>query len=222
MNDPEQQLRVANGRFAAATQALAREFQRGGAEWKEYWAAHEEVLSLERQLAATRGEEYAETIPFPVKWDCGTPLPHLLRNDHRTLLAFLLSEPDPNWDGTTVKLTSAAAPTPEPLGMVEFDYCVAAKLGAPNDEVIEGHPLHGRGLEAYRAQRVINSRWIKEVEAINSVHRLYRPERWHELQHFIFWFHDSTFECLARSYKVETHRLSVRELLHLMVERLIS
>ena len=42
------------------------------------------------------------------------------------------------------------------------------------------------------------------------------------MHHFIFWFHDSTFECIARSYKVETHRVSMKELLGLMVGRLVS
>ena len=81
--------------------------------------------------------------------------------------------------------------------------CVSAKLGDPNDEVFSGHPLQGKGLEAYAAQRVVNSRWLKEIETINSVHPQYRPAMWRDLQHFIFWFHDSTFECLARSFKVE-------------------
>ncbi len=68
----------------------------------------------------------------------------------------------------------------------------------------------------------MNSRWLKELEAINSVHRIYRPESWRDRNHFVFWFHDSTFECVARSYKVETHRTSMKVLLGLMVERLIS
>src|SRR5205807_4079556 len=60
------------------------------------------------------------------------------------------------------------------------------------------------------AQRVLNSRWLKEVERINSVHRMYRPEKWRDLRHFIFWFHDSTCECLAVKYKVEIYRMSMR------------
>ena len=51
---------------------------------------------------------------------------------------------------------------------------------------------------------------------------MYRPESWRDLRHFILWFHDSTFECLAQSYKVETHRVSMKKLLGMMVERLVS
>lgn len=218
--DLEHRLTIARERLGRAVAAMAPKHK--GGEWEEYRAAEQGVLGLERKLAAAKGDEYAETLEFPVRWDAGAPMPHLMKNDHRALLAFLLSEPDPNWDGTYVTVKSPADEGPEPLGLVEFNRCMSAKLGAPNDEVFEGHPLNGKGLEAYGAQRVVNSRWLKEVEKINSVHRMYRPESWRDLHHFIFWFHDSTFECLAQSYKVETHRLSMKELLALMVERLIS
>jgi hypothetical protein len=215
----ESRLRTAETRRQRAMKALAPKHK--GGEWKEFWAANREVLGLERQLAAAKGEEYAEPCDFPLKWDAGAPLPHLMVNDRRALLAFLLSEPDPAWDGTYVNVKSPGDARAEPLGLVEFEYCLSAKLGAPNDEVFEGHPLNGKGLEAYGAQRVVNSRWLKEIETINSVHRMYNREMWRDLTHFIFWFHDSTFECIARSFKVETHRISMKELLGRMVDRLI-
>lgn len=223
MNDTrelERRLATAEGRLQRAVAALAPE-HRGG-EWEEYHATHQEVLRLERQLAAAKGEEYAEPCGFPLRWDAGAPMPHLMVNDYRALLAFLLSEPDPTWEGSHVTIKSPADDTPEPLALVEFDSCVSAKLGAPNDEVFGGHPLSGRGLQGYTAQRVVNSRWAAELEVINSVHRGYRPERWRGLTHYAFWFHDSTFECVARSFKVETHRTSMRAILGLMVERLTA
>ena len=213
-------LNIANKRFESASAALAPKHKDG--EWEEFRAAHQEVLSLERKLAAKKGEEYAEPCGFPLKWSGGAPMPHLLANDYRALLAFLLSEPDPNWDGSYVTIKSPTDERPEPLGLVEFEHCISARLGAPNDEVFAGHPLNGKGLEAYGAQRVVNSRWLKEIEKINSVHAMYRPDSWRSLNHFIFWFHDSTFECIARSYKVETHRASMKALLNVMLERLIS
>ncbi len=219
-HDLEQRLRTAEERRKRAVAALAPKHQ--GGEWEEYHAANQEVLRLERQLAAAKGEEYAEPCGFPLKWDAGAPMPHLMVSDSRALLAFLLSEPDPSWDGSYVTVKSPADDRPEPLGRVEFDGCISAKLGAPNDEVFEGHPLDGRGLEAYGAQRVVNSRWLRELEAINSVHRCHLPESWRDRTHFVFWFHDSTFECVARSFRVETHRTSMRALLGQMVERLIS
>jgi hypothetical protein len=220
IDDLENRLQTANERLQRAIAAMAPKHK--GGEWEEYQTANQEVLLLERQLAAAKGEEYAEPCDFPLKWDAGAPMPHLMVNDHRALLAFLLSEPDPAWDGSYVTSKSPTDEGPDPLGLVEFNRYVSARLGAPNDEVFEGHPLNGKGLEAYGAQRVVNSCWLKEIEAINSVHHMYRPENWRDLHHFIFWFHDSTFECVARSYKVETYRMSMKKLLGMMVERLIS
>jgi hypothetical protein len=219
-HDLENSLKVANARRKQAIAALAPKHK--GGEWEEFRAAAQEVLSLERQLAAKKGDEYAEPCGFPLKWDVGAPMPHLIVNDHRALLGFLLREPDPNWDGTYVTIKSPSDAQPEPLALVEFERCISARLGAPNDEVFSGHPLHGKGLEGYTAQRVVNSRWLKEIEKINSVHTMYRPESWRDLNHFVFWFHDSTFECIARSYKVETYRTSMKDLLRVMIERAVS
>lgn len=220
IHDLQRQLRLAGDRLQRATAALAPKHK--GGEWEECRAAHDDVLRLERLVAAAKGDEYAEPCGFPLQWDTGAPMPQLMVNDYRAWLAFLVSEPDPNWDGSYVTIKSPGDEGPEPLGLVQFEHCISAKLGAPNDEVFEGHPLFGRGAEAYRAQRVVNSRWIKELEAINSVHRRYNPQMWRELSHFIFWFHDSTFESVARSFKVETHRTSMRMLLGLMVQQMLS
>jgi len=70
----------------------------------------------------------------------------------------------------------------------------------PKDEVFHGHPLHGKGLVVYRPLRVLNSTWIREFEAINSVHRQFKADRWNTLSHYIFGFPDCTFECVAQSF----------------------
>lgn len=220
VHDLKQQLKKAKERLERACAAFASKHK--GGEWEEFDAANHEVLRLERKVAAAKGEEYAEKLNFPVKWDTGAPMPHLMRNDYRALLAFLVSEPDPNWDGTYVTVKSPADDGPEPLALVEFEHCRSAKLGSPNDEVHNGHPLYGKGLDAYTAQEVVNSSWLKEIETINSVHEGYHPESWLGLHHYIFWFHDTTFECLAESFKVETYRVSMKELLTLMLDRLIA
>jgi hypothetical protein len=218
--ETEHSLKIARERLDQAVRALAPK-HRGG-EWEEYETANQAVLLLERQLASLKGDEFAEPVEFPVKWDVGAPMPHLFVNDYRALLSFLISEPDPNWDGTSVRITDPRSSEAEPLALVEFEGSRSAKLGAPNDEVFDGHPLSGKGLESYRAQRVVNSRWLKELEAINSVHRMYQPETWRDLHHFVFWFHDTTFECVARSFQVETYRESLKEMLGRMLSRLIA
>ncbi len=50
----------------------------------EFQQARATVLSLERKIAAERGEEYADSLDFPVHWDTGAPLPQLIANDYRT------------------------------------------------------------------------------------------------------------------------------------------
>jgi hypothetical protein len=166
-----------------------------------YVSAHSAVLSLERKVAAERMDEYAETIDFPVKWDAGAPMPHLLTNGYRTFLLFYLPN-DYSEDGRT-----------ESVALVQFHRCMSSKLGDPNEEVFHGHPLNGKGLEPYTAQIVRNSRWIKELESINKVHSQYNQELWRSLNHYILWFHDDTFECIAKSYEVEVFQKSMDEVL---------
>jgi hypothetical protein len=104
--------------------------------------------------------------------------------------------------------------------VVEFEWCHSATLGAPNDEVLHGHPLSGRGLKSYTAQAVKNSPWIAKLQEINSIHRQYNPSRWTDLNHYVFWFHDSTFECIARSFRVELFHETFNGLLSLICLRL--
>jgi hypothetical protein len=186
----------------------------------EYREADALALGLERQIAALKDEEYAIPLEFPIRWDVGAPLPHLLINDHKALLLFYRRVPDPNWDGTTCRVVNPASPESAPLALVEFSRCTSAKLGSPNDEVLSGHPLEGKGLDAYTAQQVINSKWIREIQTINSVHPQYRAERWKDVKHYIFWFHDTTFECLAQSFAVEVYDKSMPELLVYACQRL--
>ena len=187
-----------------------------------YFAAHAALLSAERELSAAKGEEYAVPLDFPIKWDAGAPLPHLFVNDYRAYLAFRIAEPVPSWDGSYIKIIDRRGGLAELLALVEFEQCSCAKLGAPNDEVFHGHPLYGHGLDYYAAQLVANSRWLTEIEGINKVHRCYDPQRWRQRHHYIFWFHDTTFECIAMSYSVGVFRESMKDMLHRIVDRLSS
>ena len=219
IDDLKKRLATARQRLERAMQAL-RATWRGGEE-ADYWAAEGAVLKLERELAAARGEEHAVPLDFPLRWDVGCPRPHLVCNDYKTLLAFIIREPRRAVDGRSVEVVDPGDGAGRRLALVEFRSCYATKLGAPNDEVFHGHPLEGRGLEAYTAQKVVNSRWLSEIEAINKVHHRYDPSRWGRLNHYVFWFHDTTFECLAESYTVEEHRESVEAMLARMCRRLL-
>lgn len=216
----EKKLTEARRRLKNASLALTPKHK--GGEWEAYYSANREVLTLEREFAKSKNEMYAIPCDFPVKWDIGAPLPFLLCNDYRTFLTFYVSEPDPVWDGTYVTVIDPSSQEEASLCLVTFNNCVSAKLGHPNDEVLSGHALYGRGLEGYTAQIVINSPWIKEVAKNNSVHRGDDPQGWNSLYHYVFWFHDSTFECLAKSYEVELSREPLSQLLNRVQEKLIK
>jgi hypothetical protein len=210
--DPIESARI---EFAAAKLRLDRlteDLGCGVFDHDEIASARDGLLVAERRLAAARGEPHAVPIEFPVLWDTGAPLPHLLKNEHRTFLTFLL--PERRSDPEVIEDPS------ESIAVVEFQRCISAKLGSPNDEVTHGHPLYGRGFEAYLPLRVENSPWIKELEAVNSVHEFYKAEQWRTLQHFIFGFHDSTFECIAESFKLEMRRSALPQTLRELCEKL--
>jgi hypothetical protein len=74
----------------------------------------------------------------------------------------LARQHDPDWHGTYVTVVSPRDTHPGLFVVIELLGCADIRFGGPNDEAIEGHPLHGRGLAAYRAHEVINSAWIEE------------------------------------------------------------
>lgn len=185
-------------------------------------SALDEVLAAERELARAHGGEYAIELDPPLRWDNGAPLPHLLANGHDAYLMFYLPDRDPGWDGTSVQIRYPASGGAAPLGVVKLSRVHSVKLGGPNDEALDGHPLTGQGLRLYGAHRVLNSQWIAEEERINSVHPQHRGG-WHErLNHYVLCFHDETFECIAHDLTVERHLASPRALLHDLADRLLQ
>jgi hypothetical protein len=177
-------------------------------------------LAEERRLAAARGEEYAVPFELGVVWSGGAPLPHLLSSGHRSFVAFYLEEPDRNWDGTYVRVVDPTDDTVESLALAEFKAPVAVKMGPPNDEVLHGHPLYGRGLAWYGAYVVENSRWLAELVEINRVHEQFDPQLWQEKRHFLLVFHDEVVEAVARDIEIQTMRTSMRALLAESIEKL--
>jgi len=182
---------------------------------EELYPDQEAVLQAERNLAAAKGEPYAVPVEFPVRWNVGAPCPHLVQSDTEAFLAFYLADFDPNWDGS-------AGTDPEKLAVVEFERCICTKMGTPDEEVLEKHPLSGSGLVGYEAMVVKNSRWVKELDEINAVYAREKDVAWLGLNHYIFPFHDSTFECVARGFKVEVFRTSMPEVLAEISKRLVG
>ena len=140
--------------------------------------------------------------------DGGAPLPAVVAAEHELELIYLASEPDPEWDGTDVRVKSTAS-SGEPVAVVKFGRPYAHMFGPPNEEAFAGHPLAQRGVYPGGAFEVQHSSWLRALERMNSVHRYHTAARFAGFRHFIFAFHDSTFECIAKSYTCELRRGSV-------------
>jgi hypothetical protein len=139
----------------------------------------------------------------------GTPLPLVVADEHRVVLAFYLEESGPDWDGSSARVVSPGDGD-EPIAIVRFAPCEAHMFGPPNDEAFAGHPLAARGLKPYSAAEVRHSSWIRRLERMNSVHPEHRPEGYWSLRHLVFAFHDRTFECVCRGFDVRLTRGTLR------------
>lgn len=140
----------------------------------------------------------------------GAPLPAVLADEHNLLIAYLVQRQDPDWDGTS---TTVVSPTDQgmAIAIVNFAQPRLHMFGPPNDEAFQGHPLADRGLRPYSAVEVTESSWIRAAERMNAVHPYHdRAGFLAGLRHFIFAFHDSTFECIAEGYDVTLMQGSMR------------
>lgn len=142
----------------------------------------------------------------------GAPCPMILAGEHHLHLAYYLEDRSPNWDGTTVRVIGEST-TGEPVALIEFAHAYAHMFGPPNDEAFSGHPLASRGVGPYRVHEVHHSSWVRRLERMNAVHPYHRPEHFARYRHFIFTFHDTTFECIAEAFRVTVHSGSIAEVL---------
>jgi hypothetical protein len=115
--------------------------------------------------------------------DTGAPCPTIAADDHDLSLTYCRP------DGTRVRIV--------------FTFPLVHYFGPPNDETLQGHPLAAFGLTHYATFEVGNSRWIEELRKMNRVHPRHDDSRFDRYRHFVWTFHDNTFECLAESFEVE-------------------
>lgn len=150
--------------------------------------AVELLANAQRELAKARVEEYA--VPHDIGFfpDSAVSEAVVLRTEYKTVLTF-----------------SAVRGTPEGrrlsvgYGIIQFEGCSLTKFGYPNDEALPGHPLYSKGLSYYGVYEVRNSLWGRQTAEMNRVSFPNTPD--FNEKHFIFTFHDSTFECLAAGLK---------------------
>ncbi len=143
--------------------------------------------------------------------DIGAPTPILLAGEHDVLLAYYLH--DLSEDQSDFQSIY------ETVAIVKFDKCYAHMFGPPNDEAFRGHPLSSRGLHPYGVFEIKNSSWLRRLEKMNSVHEFHDKEYFMtHFHHYIFSFHDSTFECIAESFAMEIRKGGVKSMVSYMLE----
>lgn len=102
--------------------------------------------------------------------------------------------------------------------VVELVHCSISRFGYPNDEAWSGIPLT-RGM-GYGIFEVLNSRWKAELVRLNQF-SFPETQEWGG-RHFMFLFHDSSFECIARELRLEVSREPFAELFSKVVTRALS
>jgi len=142
----------------------------------------------------------------------GAPCPIVLSGEHYLHLAYYLQETEAGWDGSSVRLVSENSEG-EPCALVRFSRAYAHMFGPPNDEAFHGHPLEPKGLRPYAVFEIQHSSWVRQLELMNSVHPYHDPKHFAAFKHFVFAFHDTTFECIAEGFQLSVHRGSVSSVL---------
>jgi hypothetical protein len=138
-----------------------------------------------------------EAVPWP---DPGAPLPRVLGDESRLVLSYWLPSSPPH-----------DASSPMDCAFVRFDQVRIHLFGAPNDETLTGHALGGRGLAHYGVYQINHSSLIRRLERMNAVHPRHTATAFDRLQHYIFTFHDSTFECVAEQLEAVSLRIQEEE-----------
>lgn len=142
----------------------------------------------------------------------GAPCPVVLATEHKVHLAYYLQNIPEGWDGSSGRVMDEHT-SGEPVSLVSFRQPYAHMFGPPNDEAFGGHPLASRGLRPYGVYEIRGSSWIRSLERMNAVHPAHRPEHFADYHHFVFAFHDTTFECVAEAFSVSIRTGSVVDVL---------
>lgn len=161
------------------------------------------MFSLKRSEAVIKLQGFPQS-------SIGAPCPMLVASEHALHVAFY-GEPEPDWNGAATRIVESNS-TEEQVILVTFEHPSTHLFGPPNDEAFSGHRLAAKGLEPYGAFEVLHSEWIQQLEAMNAVHPRHDRARFLEgKRHLILTFHDSTFECVARGYRVEFTKGSLKQ-----------
>jgi hypothetical protein len=147
----------------------------------------------------------------------GAPCPVTIADEHHLAIAFYLEPRNEKWDGTAVRVVGPDTDG-ETFAIVTFKSALAYFNGPPNDEAFAGHPLEKRGLSPYGAFEVKHSSWLRYLMKMDRVHRCHKDDAYADYRHLILTFHDTTFECIAKGYRISTSVGSLRSAIGSMIE----
>lgn len=121
----------------------------------------------------------------------------------------------------TDRMSPHGGPYMEDAGtaLVEFKRCAITKFGYPNDEAWSGIP-RTRGL-SYGIFEIHNSAWIRELTTLNRHSFPGTPDD-DRSRHFLFLFHDSSFECIADDMTLELFACPYKDVLARITERVLA
>lgn len=123
-------------------------------------------------------------LEIPVEIDPGGTMPEINADEHNLKVTFYLSSS--NNRGTLI-----------------FNSVLQFTFGYPNEEAISGHRYANLGLTPFNFVEVSGSEIIESIMTANRVHPYHKDEHFAGYRHFVFPFHDTTLEVIAKSYKFE-------------------
>ena len=175
MNDVRRRLRQARLEMKAVERAWQTDL--ASAELREsYRVASANLLVAERSAASADGLEFADEWRVDAEWPRMGGNGVLMVGSHAAVLTFGL---------------------PAETTQVIFRHPAGVRYSDVNDEVIEAHPLSGRGLKPYGPFMVVNSRWLEELRSCHSVHLQYDEVRWRASQHYMLCLKDCLYEVIT-------------------------
>ena len=104
------------------------------------------------------------------------------------------------------------------IAVVELVLCSITKFGYPNDEAWS-HIPRTKGL-AYGVFEVQNSAWKAELLRLNRF--AFPDTKESNRRHFLFLFHDSSFECIAQELKVQVMPRPFHEVFGVVASRVFA
>lgn len=127
--------------------------------------------------------------------DYGAPQPIVISSENDLIVAFYLdsgSIPDELIERNTI-LDSK-------IVIIKFNSFIKYTFGIPGNESIYHHPYSKLGLSSCGFYELTGSDLIEELEDIEKNHPYFNPDNWKMYNHYILTFHDTMFECVAKSF----------------------